>query len=338
VRAIAERLKAKLTQQNEDQLVSAKPVNPRAYETYLQAHQFLMKYEFKKAEDCYRRAVAIDSTLAAAWAGLANVYATEVLFSEISPAQAKPLAEAALWKAVGLDDQLAETQAALGTIRLNFDWDWSGADAATKRAVELNPNSIEVLIQRRMFLYDANRGEEAIEIQRRICDMLPEDPDARDIMGWVLFYARHYDDAIAQFRKNDEMAGQRGQPNSMVAMCYYMKGMHKEALAECDANPHPGMIEMFIYAKLGKREKPTAALADAKRQWEPGKSGNPLSLAVLSAGLGNKDEAFAWIRKGLEDRWPEMLQFPTEPYYDDLRGDPRWQELLDLIHYPKSKS
>lgn len=322
---VARALKMTLTAQNEARFAAARPVNPKAYEAYLPARQFLLRYEFKKAEDCYRRALAIDSTLAAAWAGLASTYAIATLCGEMTPAQAAPLAHAAIAKAMMLDDQLAETQAALGTIREKFDWDWSGADAATKRAVELSPNNTEALLMRRSFLYDANRGEEAIALQRRICDLQPNDAILIGDLGWTCFYARHYDEAIAQFRKADEMAGQRGRPNCMVAMCYYMTGRYKQALAECDANPHPGMQEIFIYAKLGRRDKRYAALAAEWRDSD-----------VLNAALGNKDAAFAAIRSKIESRNPEALQFPTEPYFDDLHSDPRRQELLDLIKYLKS--
>jgi tetratricopeptide (TPR) repeat protein len=324
-REVAGALNAKLTAQNVARFTAARAVDPKASDAYFQARQFLVKYKFKEAEDCYRRAIAIDSTFAAAWAGLANTYATAVLYGKMTPAQAAPLADVAIMKAFKLDEQLAETLAALGTIREKFEWNWSGADDATKRAVELNPNSIEVLMQRRQFLYDANRGEEAIEFQRRICELQPNDPSIIADMGWTYFYARHYDDAIAQFRKSDAMAGQRGRPDCMVAMCYYMTGRHKQALAECDANPHPGVQEIFIYASLGRRDERFAALAE---KWK--------GLDMLNAALGNKDAAFAALRAKIESRHPEALQIPTEPYFDDMHSDPRWQELLDLIHYPKS--
>ena len=335
-REVAGALKARLTATNDARLAVARSADPMAYELYLQGRQFLVNWKLKEAEECYRRAVAMDSTLAAAWAGLANAYTIQA-FSGVTPAQVAPLARAALTKALALDDQLAETQAALGSIRLNWDWDWAGADAATKRAVELNPNNTEILMQRKLVLYAANRVEEAIEIQRRICDLQPLEPSAIGDMGWMSFYGRRYDDAIAHFRKSDEMSGYHG-PNAMVAMSYYLKGMYKEALAECDANPNPGFQEAFIYAKLGSRDRATAYLAAKQLEWDAGKRWNLCDMAALNAGLGKKDDAFAWLRKGLEERWPEMLQFPTEPYLDDLRSDPRWQELLELIHYPKSKS
>jgi serine/threonine-protein kinase len=337
VRGIAENLEAELTPGSEAELAAAKSVDPMAFEIYLQGRQYMVRWELKKAEECYRRAVDIDSTLAAAWAGLANVYATQALTSDMTPADAAPLARAAVTKAVALDDRLAETQAALGTVRLYFDWDWAGADAATKRAVELNPNNAEVLKQRQLFLYAASRTEQAIALQQHICELQPFDPALVDDLGWISLYARRYDDAIAHFRKSDEMSGRKG-PNSGVAMCYYLKGMREEALAESDANTSPGMAEAYIYARLGKRDKALAFLMEEQARLESGKPFNPFNLAVVNAGLGNIDEAFAWLRKSLDERWPEILASPTEPYYEDLHSDPRWKELLERIHYPTTTS
>jgi len=334
VRAIAQNLKAKLTPQNETQLATAKPVNPQAYEIYLQGRRFLIDYENEKAEECFRRAVAIDSNMAVAWAGLARSYERGALFSEITPAQAAPLARAALKRALALDSQLAETQAALGTIRLDFDWDWAGADSATKRAYELNPNSPEVVAERRKYVWSANRMEEAIALQRQLCDLQPLSPGVIGDLGFMYFYAGRYDDAIAEYRKADEMNGYRGL-NGGIGLCYLFKGMHKEALAECDdTKPVPSFEDAYIYAKLGRRDKALTFIAAEQRRLETGKPFNTWTLAAVSAGLGNKDEAFAWLRKSLDERWPEVLQSPIEPYYENLHSDPRWGQLLRAINYP----
>ena len=123
-----------------------------------------------------------------------------------------------------------------------------------------------------------------------------------------------------------------------VAIAYYFKGMHKEALAICDANPNPGMLEAYICAKLGRRDKALAFLAAEQRRLETGPPFNPIGLAFVNAGLGNKDMAFAWLQRSVEERWPEVCQSPIEPYYENLHSDPRWQELLKSIHYSGSKS
>jgi TolB-like protein/predicted Ser/Thr protein kinase len=337
VRAIAQNLKAKLTSQGETPLVSAKPVNPQAYEIYLQGRRFLMDYQNVKAEECFRRAVAIDSNMAIAWAGLARSYERGALFSEITPAQAAPLAWAALKRALALDEQQAETQAALGALRLNFNWDWAGADSATKRAYELNPNSPEVVADRREYVWTANRMEEAIALQRQLCDLQPLSPEVIGDMGFMYFYAGRYDDAIAEYRKADEMREYRGL-NGGIGLCYLFKGMHKEALAQCDdTKPVPSFEEAYIYAKLGRCDKTLAFIAAEQRRLETGKPFNPWTLAAVSAGLGNKDEAFAWLQRSLQERWPEVLQSPIEPYYENLHSDPRWQELLRAINYPGTR-
>ena len=334
-REVAGALKTKVTAQNEDRFAAAAAVDPMAYESYLQGRQFFMRYELKKAVECLQRSLAIDSTFALAWAGLARVYTTQTIMSEITPLQGAPLARAAVIRALECDDQLAESRAALSAVKMNFDWDWAGCDVESRRAVELNPGSPEVIKARRMYCYYVGRNDEMVELQKRVCDLQPLNDQAIGDLGHAFFYARRYAEAIAQFRKAAEMSGSR-EWNGLVAAALYFSGKHAEALAACDANQQPGAIEAFVYARLGRRGRAEELLAVEKKRWD-GKR-NPIELAIISAGLGDKDGAFAWIRRGLDDRWPEMLQFPTEPYYDDLRSDPRWQELLKLIHYPGSES
>ncbi len=334
-RTIAGEVQAKLTPEDQSRLASAASVIPEAYDAYLLGRHYGTELDFRKALEHFHRAVQIDPKFALGYAGLAGCYTAMALYMELSPDEAAPDALDAAAKAVQLDDKLAEAHAALSYAKLLFAWDWSGAERELLRALELNPNSPDVIDQHRMFLVTTGRAAEAVPVAIRSAQV---QPGGTVFLGWTYFYARRYDDAIAQLKKELKVDPNPANSRIWLATAYAFKGMHEEALAECDhlQGMHGGfdMNLGYIYAVAGRRDK-SLLILDRLRELGTREYVDPYSFASIYAGLGDKDQTIAWLRKGLEVRSINMVFLKIEPFFDSLRSDPRFRELLKKVGLEK---
>jgi TolB-like protein len=343
VRAIAEKLQAKLTPQSEAQLAAAKPVNQEVYSAYLKGVRENNDWNLKQALEQFQHALRIDPDFAPGYAGMAFSYVDLVLAYEMHPDEAAPLARAAAARAVQLDDNSAEAHAALGFVKLNFDYDCSGAESEYNRALAINPNDGFILWTYGLILMIKGKREEAYSNARRIDEMGWGD------LTWVAFYTRRYDEAIARELKGH--VGGSPPPSGDWLLCsYVLKGRYEGAMQICaikEASPDfrdgqwPLGFVGWAYGASGRRDKALGVLnrlRELEQELEKkGKYFDPYNLAIVYAGLGDRDQAFASIRKGIEIRSPVMIQIVFDPLLDNLHTDPRWQEVLQLLHYPKKK-
>jgi serine/threonine protein kinase len=329
--AIANEIGASLTPQERTRLASAGSVIPEAYDAYLLGRNYRTELDFRKALEHFHRAIQIDPKFALGYAGLADCYTATALYMELSPDEAAPNALDAAAKAVQLDDKLAEAHAALSYAKLLFAWDLPGAERELLRALELNPNSPDVIDQHRLFLVLTDRAAEAVPVAIRSAQV---QPGGTAFLGWTYFYARRYDDAIAQLKKELKVDPNPANSRIWLATAYAFKGMHKEALAECDhlQGMHGGfdMNLGYIYAVAGRRDK-SLLILDRLRELGTREYVDPYSFASIYAGLGDKDQTIAWLRKGLEARSINMVFLKIEPFFDSLRSDPRFRELLKNV-------
>jgi len=334
-RTIAGEVQAKLTPEDQSRLASAGSVIPEAYDAYLLGRHYGTELDFRKALEHFHRAIQIDPKFALGYAGLANCYTAMALYMELSPDEAAPSALDAAAKAVQLDDKLAEAHAALSYAKLLFAWDLLGAERELLRALELNPNSPDVIDQHRMFLVLTDRAAEAVPVAIRFDQV---QPGVIGILGWTYFYARRYDDAIAQLNKELKVHPNSGDLRIWLATAYAFKGMHEEALAECDhLQGMHGAFDInlgYIYAVAGRRDK-SLLILDRLRELGTREYVDPYSFACIYAGLGDKDQTIAWLRKGLEARSINMVFLKIEPFFDSLRSDPRFCELLKKVGLEK---
>ena len=348
---IAGAVRVRLTPQDHVRLASSRAVAPGAYEAYLQG-QASLTGEFggagrrlEEAREAFERAIEIDPGFAPAHAGLSGAYTLMAMFGQ-APGEVAAKAMAAATRAVQLDGTCAEAQAALGDAKLSFAWDWAGADAALTRALELNPHSFYVRDRRLYFCVNAGRFAEAIRLAGSLVEDQPHSRPAIGDLGWVLFYARRYDEAISAWRQAVAVNPQwldsgGGLPGIFLAACYACKGMNRDALAICDSLDARGRLPAafggWIYARAGRRDK---ALAQLERLREGERQGyqDPYYFACIYAGLGDKENAFAYLRKGVATRSVSMVCLKTEVLLDPLRSDPRYAELLGIVGPPEGGS
>jgi TolB-like protein len=338
---IADKTQINLTAEEMTLLTSASQVNPESYDNYLKGKPHLDKVSpegFNIALQYFQLALDIDPNNALAHVGIANVWGSRQQL-RISPRQeAMPLRMAALEKALEIDNTLAEAHRALAGYRCYGEWDWEGAEKAFQQAFRLNPNLADAHRGYSHLLCHIGRMEEAIPHIERALELDPLNSKHHAFYGVVLFYNRRFDDAMGAFRTALDI-----EPSNWVAlsgMCwiFYFKGMHDEAfviyqkVSSNDAEVTKALEEGF--EKAGHKGA-YLAVADLMAEWygKPGKSVYAMDISDHYFIAGNYDLAMDWLEKAYEEHDPN-LPYLGVPYFDPLRSNPRFQELLRKMNLP----
>ena len=341
-REIVEKLKLKVS--------GAEKVPAKHYTESNEAYQLYLKGRFywdkrtaealKKSIEYFNQAIEKDPRFALAYAGLADCYVVPA--NRIPPREAMPKAKAAAMRALELDETLAEAHASLGRVLAAYDWDWTSAEKEYKRAIELNPRYATAHQWYGGYLAVMGRSNEALAERKRAQELDPLSLIINSELGMAFYYARDYDQAIEQFHKTLELDQNFPPGRAFLLAAYEQKGMYGEAIAEFKrAIPAKGISEVGLlraglghtYAVSGKKSEARKVLAELKQLSEQGYVPAP-SIALIYAGLGEKDQAFAWLEQGYEERAFQMQWIKIEPRWDSLRSDPRFQDLLGRLGVP----
>jgi serine/threonine-protein kinase len=333
---IVRELQVKLTPQEQARLTSARPINPDAYEAYLKGRFFLNKWteeDAKKAVDFFQKAIDLDPTYAMAYAGLADYYTQSSYYTYMSATEANPKAKAAAMKALEYDETLAEAHVALGNVKLLFDWDFPGAEREFMRAIEFNPNNVDARNYYTVYLVAMGRFNEAIAQSKRNKELDPLTLVRSLNLGWIYFNARRYDESIIELKKTLELDPDFHFTHAELGWNYAFKGMFKEAIAASEKalslSPSPADLLVlssvgYVYGISGKPDEARKIL----NQLVERKYVDSYYVAGIYAALREKDRAFEWLNKAYDERSPSMIALKIEPFFDNLRNDPRYTELL----------
>src|SRR6266404_4361205 len=345
-KTIADTLQAKLTGA-EKQLIAAQPTTDlTAYELYLKGRSLWSKRggeNLRQAIGFYEQAIARDPKYALAYTGLAEAYALLPAYTATAPQDAYPTAKAAALKALQLDDKLAEAHTALADVLYN-DFDMAGSIAEFQRAIALNPNYATA---HHWYgngpLLVLGRFEEAIAEGKRAIELDPLSPIINPDLGQNLYSARRYDEAIAQLRKTLEIDPTFYYAHYNLGMALQRKGDVSAAIAEY-TKAQQLSDDLFIpvllaAAKAQSGDKDTAIqmLAEleelSQHRYVPE---YPRTLLYLS--LGNRDEAIRRLEQAIADHESlTITMIKADPKLDPLRGDPRFEVLVQKVVGPKQK-
>ena len=344
--AIAREVQVKLTPREQTRLARARPVNPEAHEFYLKGrYEWNKRTEqgLKKGLQYFEDAIAKDPNYAAAYAGLADSYHLLADHGFLPARDVDPKAKAAALKALEIDGDLADAHASLAIVLADYDRDWTSAEREYRRAIELNPGYATAHHFYALFLSSlAKHGEAIREIEEaRKLDPLSVRINAN--VGLVLYFARRYDAAIEQLRKALELEPNDEASHEYLGWAYLQKGMHQEAVAEFRkaADQRTGALTPLAglaqaYAIAGKRDEAHRVLNQLKALSEQ-KYVVPYLTACIYAGLGEREEAFAWLERAFEAHDPTLSVLNVDPSLDPLRSDPRFQDLLRRMNFPPEK-
>ena len=314
------------------------PSQYEAYDLYLRGQYFLNKRTpsgLDEATSCFQQAVAKNPTDARAYAGLANSYSLVAGYSSRPQSEFMSKARAAALKALQIDDSLPEAHAALALIVQNNDWDWQTAEKEFHRAMELNPNYATAHHWYAEHLMWRGRFDEALRESERARQLDPLSLIIAADNGAILFFSRQYDRAIDKFRSVLEMDPDFPRAH-LILRVFAEKGMFAEARAFLDkertkmAPPWYWCNLAYIYGRSGQTAQARNALRELIQENQRG----PVDVRIIAmayAGVGDKEQALAWLEKAYAQHSNELTALKVDPIYDSLRGDPRFQDLLRRV-------
>jgi TolB-like protein/tRNA A-37 threonylcarbamoyl transferase component Bud32 len=339
--AIAREIQVALTPDEQTWLVRTRPVNPEAYDFYLKGMDHSQKWtraEMKKAIDCFRRAVEIDSNYAEAYAAMAGSYVFFGYYGMMSKEEARSKADALVRKSLEINDMLPEAHLAAGGIKHYYEWDWVGAEREYRLTLALDPNRVEAHWEYSLLLTCLGRFREAIAEAKRAQQLDPLWFWTSSALISAYYHARRYGEAVAECQGAIERWPERPVFYVRLQRAYTQMGRYESAIK----------TRHELGALLGTSSEMVAALDSAYTESGPdgywrwrlqsikGKhEQDPYSTARIYAQLGDKDHAFAWLEKAYERRDGQLLGLRAEPMWDPLRDDPRFQNLVRRMNYPE---
>jgi TolB-like protein/DNA-binding winged helix-turn-helix (wHTH) protein/Flp pilus assembly protein TadD len=341
--AVARTIAVTLTPDAKARLARARPVRSEAYQDYLRGRFFLYRrteVTLKQALGYFQKAIASDPGYAPAYSGLADSYSSlgaSSVIGGLPPRQAMPEAKAAALKALQIDATLAEGHASLAQVHLLYDWDFAACDREFRRALELDPNYTLAHHWYSHCLLPLGRIEESLAESKRALELEPLQPVVGSHLAWHYLYTRHYDQAIEQFRKTLELDPTFPQIQRYAAWAYLQKGMHAEAIAALRAALNSVGRNPQIEGELGHalavagRRAEALAMLEGLRQLSTTRYVSPYSVALVHAGLGDRDQALAWLDKAYAERSDYMAYLKLEPMLDSLRSDRRFVALVERV-------
>jgi serine/threonine-protein kinase len=341
-RDVTDRLRLKLTGEDRKLLAKRYTDNSEAYELYLKGryHYYTgTEDEWRKSLDYFNAAVAKDPNFALAYVGIADCYGLSSGWL-MPPTEAYPKIEKAARKALQIDDTLADAWAELGAVKLFYDHDWAGAERDFKHALELNPDSYIAHEYYSFYLYALGRTDESVATLKQGLQSDPLSLPFNTNLGYAYYYAHRYDDAIESARNTLEIDPNSFYARLLLGNAYQLKGQYDAAIAEYrklrDQDEGPWAIAYLgnVYAVSGRKDEAQKALAQlqdlAKRRYV-----SPFFFALVYTGLGDQNQALAYLDKAYEEHNDYLAYLKVEPLFDPLRSDPRFQELIRKIGFPQ---
>jgi TolB-like protein/DNA-binding winged helix-turn-helix (wHTH) protein len=341
-RAVAAATALSLTPDAHARLARARPVHAESHLDYLRGRYFFWNRRseagVRQALGYFQRSIAADPDYAPAYSGLADCYMSlgaSSVVGGLPPRQAMPEAKAAALRALQIDPTLAEAHNSLANVHLLYDWDLAASEKEFRRAIELDPDFTTAHHWYSHTLMVLGRTEESLAESQRALELEPMHLVINGHLGWHYYYARQYDQAIEQYRKTLEL-----DPAPLfqryAAWAYLQRGKHREAIDAlrvalgAGRNP-PVEGELGHALAVAGRRAEALAVLEGLRQLSATRYVSPYSVALVHAGLGDRDQAFAWLDKAYDERSDYMPYLKLEPMLDGLRSDPRFDALVRRV-------
>ncbi len=344
-RAIVRAVDVTLTPEGDRSLTAAtRVVLPAAYDAYIcgrHAWDKRSEGDLREAIRLFQQSIDVDPTYAPAYAGLADGYGQLGYGSYIAPEDSFPRARAAAMRALELDPTLAEAHASLGFVRMYYDWDFTNAETEYKRAFELNPN-YAVAHQWYAYLLAAMERP-AAEAEREIAIAKQLDPLSVPInidQAYILHYYHRNEEALRSVRLALEMNPKFPLGYFWLGRIYTSEGRYKEAET---ALQHIGRLRTwtpamaalgYLYAKTGRTKDARGIVKEVQDLARRGRYASGYAVAVVHAGLGDTERAFAFLDAAYRERSHWLVWLKRDPRWNDIRGDLRFQRLVKKVGLP----
>jgi TolB-like protein/DNA-binding winged helix-turn-helix (wHTH) protein/tetratricopeptide (TPR) repeat protein len=337
---VAKKVEVTVTGEEHERLKKAPSVSPEVYESYLKGRFALSrsnsKSETQESIRYFEEAIKRDPRFAPPYVGIARANsALSTIFMGSRPEDARKVAMSAIRKALELDPDSAEAHVILADLQ-EQQWHWTEAEAEYRRALELNPSNPAAHRGLSGWMLRQGRVDEALTWAKRGRELDPLAVSGADI-GWILFQARRYDEALQELRSVLAI-----EPNDASILRYLgyvliAKNQPEDAIPVLEkaltlSDRSPGIIGVLIraYAHAGRRAGALKLLSELKKRKL---AGYVPAGAFVNAylGLDERDQSFAALEQAYNER-SAILQFlKVHPFFDPLRDDPRFADLVRRV-------
>jgi TolB-like protein/Tfp pilus assembly protein PilF len=330
---IAAQVGIKVASGQPTRVASIRQIDPEAHEAYLKGNFYWSRSNCdgsQKALGYYQQALAKDPTFAAAYVGLAQAYFTlgDLNCSPYEEAFSK--SKVAALRALELDPTLGSAHTWLGTIAFFHDWNWNNAEREYRQAVQLSPNYAPTHILYAVFLVSMARQEEGLAEMRKALELDPTAEFTNMVSVHILYLARQYDEAIEQAKNAIQLYPDSWATYFWLGVAYERKGMYEQAVeAYLKSNSLQGAKPEDLEASRNAYEK--SGIRGYWRQVRDtviGDASETCSMLSIYARLGETKQIIDYLNRAFQRHCPSIRTLKVDSFYDNLREDPRFQDLL----------
>ena len=333
-KVVAEALAVQLSSREKALVERRQTVNPEAYALYLKGRVYWnerTKEDVNKALKFFEQAVKIDPRFALGYSGLADCYNILQSYSWMAPDRARSLAKDFSTKALQLDENIAEAHASLG-LTLLYSWDFRSAERELKHAIELRPNYAPAYFWYADLLYFQRRYGESFSQNQKGADIDPFSVLAHVRIANGLADMDRIDEAMERYQVALELHPYNAQihfaKSTVLARLGQSDAAIEEALraVELDKSPNVEVNLAWIYAVAGKKKEAKEVLAGIENRGGD-EDFSPAFIGAVKLELGESEEGFRLLERGLEEREDGVLYFGSEPEFKKYWSDPRWIQI-----------
>jgi len=336
-KAVAREIRVRLTSQQQENWARSRPVNPEAFDAYLQGY-YHWQLETDKDTDLaakyFERATQIDSSYALAWVWLSRARNWQANEGLIPMEEGRRLSREAIERALALNPNLAAAHAQMGRIKQQVDYDWAGADASFQRAVALEPANAENMGFAAWSAAIFGRFDEALELNRRAANLDPQNADSWGRLASAEFFMGQLDQSAADGKKALELNPDASSDSYTLSLIDLLQGRPQDALRDIERvqyAPTRASLHALTYYALGRKKESDAALSELIAKYH---SSNAFEIAEIYAFRNQTDEAFEWLDRAYAQRDPSLMSTKMDPLLKSLHNDPRFAALLKKLNLP----
>jgi TolB-like protein/Flp pilus assembly protein TadD len=335
---IADEISIKVTPQEQARLAQRHPIDPEAQDLYLRGLLLRQADDCKSAIDFFNRAIDHDPAYAEAHSALASCYGRLGESGRLPYQEAFTRQKEEALRAIELDNSLSEAHAELANSAMTLDWDWATAAAEFHRALELNPSSATSHQKYAFYLVRTGRLHEALAEVERSVELDPISDSTFHAEGFIYFFSRQYDQALATARTVRDLKIDLPDWNFLLGDVYVEKQMYPESIAaflKSGDGPYALGHLGNSYARAGQADKARKIIAQMQSALPKDRVGW-YEIALIYAGLGEKGEAFKWLEEAYRNHDVGLVYLKVDPCLDPLRSDPRFDDLLRRVGLSRS--
>jgi DNA-binding winged helix-turn-helix (wHTH) protein/cytochrome c-type biogenesis protein CcmH/NrfG len=309
-------------------------------------------FELPGAVDAFRSAIKIDPTYAPAHAGLARARCVQAVFRAVPHQEAFAEAKASALRALAMDSAAADAQVALGTVLFLSEWDWTAAERSLQRALEINPDHTEALLQYGSLQEALGRLDDGLRCKQQALARDPRSPGVLVQIAISYWHQRKYDDALVWAQRAIDVNPKHVQACQFINYVYLKIGdINRFAAWTVSVAIEFGLPEERVTVLKqvtadAQQVYATAGLSGVRRFWVDQVTNPQLDFDVLLkmpffrariyGGAGRLDEAFDCLDQAIADRDPALVHLAVAPDWDSLRDDPRFDDRLKKMGLPRA--